>query len=367
MTTPTRIAIAALLSVLAGCVAHLKPPPPPPMFCADVVLSNPQRAAALVSVHYHSEAPLVAVAPIEILNLPAAVKVLGCDEGDAAELRRRRAVAKLAAIESPVVNALLPQLRVSPADFAAIADLLHAFPSATPKIVKETAIYRYLFWKYRAISGCIPTYPVTTVTRTGDTVEGTTRFWVNRSVAVLKAPSDPQNWEKCSAFFENSYVPNTTSSYPADCAAPKPPKKGTPPAPGTTWSDQLFEHFTFSVTQSWFRNLLSISSYSVNFGSGQFYGFNYSLGHPICSSALTVRQDRGLNIDGGHLYAYDGGLSGWSSIEATKNVEFDARVFPPISKSIMADYAQILMQAMGAEATTMACCKPKKILLQVEP
>jgi hypothetical protein len=318
----------------------------------------------MVSVHYHSDHPGLAVAPIEIMPLDMAVNLLRCDESDAAELRRRRAIAKLATAPQLAVSDRIAELAV-PADVNAIKALVASL-AGLPKPAIEAAVYNYIFAKYGAVWGCYPTYPVTTVTRgKDDTVHAQTTFDVSRSVSSLKSVWDPQMWETCSSYFAHSHVQDTTSvPSPTDCSSAKPPRASAPPAPGTTWADNMFEEFTFSWTNSWFQNVLGIQTFLYNFGSGQIYFYSYALPQSVCSQVgWGAPQDGGVEVDNGYSYIWPAGSPYWTSTITTKNVRFSGREASglqlPISKTTMNDYAEVLLGAMGGEASTMACCTRK--------
>jgi hypothetical protein len=366
IATRTLVLIAGI-AALPGCFLYGGHPPPlPPAVCPQVPINNPNRALAMVSVHYHSDHPGLAVAPIEIMPLDEAVHLLRCDESEAADLRRRRAIAKLATAPQLIVSDRIAEL-VVPADVTAIKALVASL-AGLPKPAIEAAVYNYIFAKYGAVRGCYPTYPVTTVTRDdNDTVHAVTSFDVSRSVATLKSVWDPQMWETCSSFFAHSHVQDTTNvPSPTDCSSVKPPQASAPPAPGTSWANNIFEEFTFSMTNSWFQNVLGIQSVLYNFGSGQIYLYSYNLPQSVCSQVGWggAPQDGGVEVDDGYSYIWPAGLPSWTSTITTKNVRFSGRppsgLLPAISKTLMNDYAQVLLAAMGGETTTMACCKRKR-------
>jgi hypothetical protein len=361
----------------------MKPKPAlPPVDCRGVTLDNPSRAMALVSVQFNSDPPRVAMAPIQIMPIDQAVLVIRCDEGDAAELRRRRTVAKLATAPDPLVQRRVGQL-VGRGDEDDIKSILAGLARA-PRLLKETAVYDYFFDKYGAVSGCATTVPVTNVTPGPDgTVHATTSFDVNRSVASLKVVWDPQRWQECSPlFFTHSYVVDANESLPSNCADSDPAPASAPPAPGSTWSGRLYEHFTFSwpglsafsSTSPWFKNFLDISTYALTVhikGSdpSSLYGYHYALRPSLCSQVglLAGPQAGGVEVDCGHSYLSTK-PNGWTGTLTTKNVRFSARpaiwhfgvmIAPAISQEIMNGYADVLMHAMGDETSRMACCKAK--------
>lgn len=342
-------ALLVITLVAAGCVPpHV--PSPPPLAAAD-------RSAALLKIYVDAAvtsgsapAPLMALTFLPTLN-QAALAIAANAETPSGEARRRRVIAKLAAVDAVHYHATLAALNVGPPLFAAIHAAVSAH-AAESLVTKEVVVYDLLNTLLGSLSWCLSTYPITWVTDPDHTPTGTVWYAIHRKAAQVAIATDPQNWSRCSTFFSQSYVARAPAT-PPTCASHAPVQGTLPPPPGSAWNGTLFEDAVL-WWDSWFKNYLNIAPHSVTRGTAAVRGYHYDLNTAVCSKIID-EQNGGFRTDEGDLVIqpspYD---SGWSWVSATKAVRFSHRT--DIDDQTLETVTIGMLWMMGYEAVDMACC-----------
>lgn len=258
--------------------------------------------------------------PLPVFLRPQAVesaaKVLGEGDDHDIELRRRRAVATLVATG-----------RNADDEFESLVHSIYPDPDASPPpgIFDPGVTVDWVFANLGPAS-CVcsniqkevkrrPNFPMIT--------DCTVSVRVNKKLKPVCDALDPQNWARCSDFF--------TKVYPAKPVNGKYPGSGehnagvgpSPGAPGSKWSDIVFEHFWMpwgGLSVSWFRNYLDIVTHPT---PGK-YRVDYVLKRAIGSSVAFIQQDGGLDVDSGWILIEDAG-SGNTEVTMQKSIRFTDR------------------------------------------
>lgn len=195
---------AAVLGVALGAliVIGLSPPPsfvghPPPAPVPGI--DDAQRVEAMLTIHAHARSALDPDFPLDpFLPLPEAVPILRRDVGPAADSRRRRAIAKLAAYGFD-----RPEFREAIDGLGGDVDFIEArFPDLPlPPLERYIVLVNLLAymtplceWQAHHIE-VIP----------GSPLEWTLEILVPRRFYEIARALDPQSWAECLPTFEQSY------------------------------------------------------------------------------------------------------------------------------------------------------------------
>lgn len=344
-----RTSALLLIILVAGCVPPHVPSPSPPA-AAD-------RSAALLKLYVDAAvtsgsapAPLMALTFLPTLN-QAALSIAADDGTPSGEARRRRVIAKLAAVDAVDYQATLTALNVSPPLFAAIHAAVSAHAAESLQ-TKEVIVYDLLNTLLGSLRWCLSTYPITWVTAPDHTPTGTVWYAIRRKAAEVAIATDPQNWSRCSTSFSQSYVARPPAT-PPTCSSADPVQSTLPPQPGSAWSGTLFENAVL-WSGSAFKNYLDITPHSVSLGSTAVRGYHYALNTAVCSKIIN-EQTGGFRKDEGDVVIqpspYD---SSWSWVYASKAVRFSPRT--DIDDQTLEALTIGMLWMMGYEAVDMACC-----------
>jgi len=342
-------ALLAAATLVVGCVPPHGPSPLPPPTHADV-------SAALLAI-YIDTAVRSGSAPTPdtpLTFLPTVDEAAGVIKTQAntpsGEARRRRVIAKLAAVDLAYYGTALTAIGVTPKLREAIAAVIveHA---ESALVTKEVAVYERVNAMLGPLRWCFATYPITWVTDWDHTPKGTVRYMIRRRPATVAIATDPQNWSRCSILFAESY---TTSPPPLrqNCQSQPPFEGPRPPAPGSGWTGTLYEHAVM-WTGAWFKDYLNIFGHSSQPNDSRPRGFRYDLNMSVCSKIFD-EEPGGFRIDEGELAITSSYDPYWSHVHASKAVRFSPRrdVGPRTLEAITVG----MLWMMGYESVDMACC-----------
>jgi len=319
----------------------------------------------MMSVYYHGYPEWHVSPPDEpgdagpdgLLPLDDAVAVLVADVGHFAELRKRRAVVKLAGARwvlrgDPQVEELERALRALGAPLALIDAALAAEPP-TDRQGLEVIVYQVLMDQ-----GWAPTCRAATTFAAFDPSTGVTLAYftvtTNRAFDEVAIILDPQSWETCNLYFEASYVARKVGNdYPLDANYDAERAKH-PPTPGTSWHKVLFEHFAMPSRMggAWFRNFLDIDAHR----SADEFRYTYTMTRSIRSKVPGMPpRDGGLNLDNGFLSAQrrQDGTSNVIGMKAMKT-DYWSNFYVPYFLLLMADVTADVLCACQPEHSNTA-------------
>jgi hypothetical protein len=216
------LALAFALMGTAGC-SLLTPPdhgPPPPVGG----ITDQQRASAMISVHAHARYYPNPDVMARFMPLPTAIQILHHDEGSAADSRRRRAAAKLAAywihrFEFETFDEEIAAIAGDAAVDAIAARLVLLQPLPAPAILEGDLLNILKFltplcrWEVKRLKGGVATPPP---------ISWMFEILVPRDIPDVARSLDPQSWDECSLFFFASHLVATPSCCPksttSDCS-----------------------------------------------------------------------------------------------------------------------------------------------------
>jgi hypothetical protein len=323
--------------------------------------------AALLSVYFHAQDVRAESLPVEIqpIGLEYAAEVLRAAADPLAESRRRRAIVRLAVAGMDDVERCRAVETLYGQPIGSLVDILLSLPGSAGRPAREplttptsvgsmcpvglgplvpsnaamVAVAAKLAASLGpAIKDCDYVYhPATanfdasssTTTVVADTA-------VPRSFAAVRKVMDPQQWDQCNVFFEETYIAEKSSDgFDMDSDYNVPPDLN-PPLIGTPYEAVLFEHFVVAidpysaknVVTAWYKNLLNVSSQELpvdgtNPTGGHVYKYDLlqSLASYIYSS--TIRG--GLDIDDGEIVMHPDADANWTKLHATKALRFSGR------------------------------------------
>lgn len=339
--------VAAML--VAGCAPPHVPPPLPPPTHVDV-------SAALLAI-YTDAAVRSDSAPspdTPLMFLPTVDQAAGVIKSQAntpaGETRRRRVIAKLAAVDLAYYATALCEIGVNADLREAISAVIAEHPESA-LTTKEVAVYERVNEFLGPLRWCLATYPITWVTDWDHTPKATVYYMMRRRPRSIAIATDPQNWSRCSILFSQSYVARPPATTPT-CSSTDPFQGSQPPAPGSGWSGTLFEHAVM-WTGAWFKNYLNITGRSATVASTTIRGYGYNLNAAVCSKIFR-EQNGGLLKDEGELDIWPSREPNWSDVHATKAVRFSPRhdLGPRTLEAITVG----MLWMMGYESVDMACC-----------
>lgn len=381
---------AMLLATVVGCSPSQRLCPSkqtasvetqPPAATAPIPEADADRIrAALLSVHWHAIDPHADEAPEPIRPIPEtqAARILAGAQGPMAESRRRTAITVLAADDVDRHREALVILG------APIPEIIEALKMIGRLRVEREKVVRALLEKSGvAITDCIQTGAITEIvvspssleaectqrrspgTDNTDVTLATSKLEVTTSLTTLARAIDPQSWDVCMPlYFRKTHVAKLVNGAPVLDANHDAEAVTNPPAPGSTWKDQLFEHFEidwrFGIpappSYSSFRNLLYIDSAPGN-GS---HRVTYCLDASIWSSVpLLPPFAGGIDIDDGHLAVSPAASAGRLSIEVVKFIRFAGwPAFPIDYNKWFNQMSAAMLRAMGGELEGLVCCNP---------
>jgi hypothetical protein len=389
------IAVAVVIVVITGCKGCTSQRLGAARNC-DPSIDDQARWAAMVSayVQAYSDAGLLHGATTPSLRIPLvqdAVRTLkkDCDE-PIASMRRRRAVAKLAAYgreKDPSKTAWHDLVDNDPNLIDKIHTLLLAHPSPP---VLESQIFNETASMTDACRAKVsdPDFQGPPIDPGSGEVSWEVSFTIQETVDWVSKRIDPQNWHVCGQFPETKYTTDTLP-HVSSCDSPPSadPAENDPKTPGSApYHATLFEHFKCQACDTDAETLLDITTAqgescglnpcdaAKNMGTIPAHQICYSLpcsydaqrtacGDPpvgqstCCNNALyfcagTPGHHMDMTIDQGDLTACK--ISSGSGLRtiARKNVKFD---------SAWQTYETYILYYVGQQATidgcvTIACC-----------
>jgi hypothetical protein len=204
---PALVLLIALATALGGCSAPLRRPSVP---VADGV-TNEQRIAAMLSIHAHARWPDDNFDGAQFLPLRKAVDILKRDRGMAAASRRRRAIAKLAAYSpgNDDTHRAIADLLMNRQDLMATVYKRRTDSAISPALL-EVAIVNELTALTPDCPWSVPAPPSGGV-QNPPPVAWSYDVSIPRNMEDVARALDPQSWDQCSPFFEDTHLASTAS------------------------------------------------------------------------------------------------------------------------------------------------------------
>ncbi len=204
---PILVLLTILTALSGGCSAplhHASVPVP------DGV-TNEQRVAAMLSIHAYARWPDGNFDGVQFLPLRKAVDILRRDRGMAADSRRRRAIAKLAAYapENEDIRQAIGDLLMDRRDLTATVSKLRTDRAISPALL-EVGIANSLSALTPDCPWNLPAPPTGGV-KDPPPVEWSYDVSIPRDMEDIARALDPQSWDQCSPFFKETHLASTAS------------------------------------------------------------------------------------------------------------------------------------------------------------
>lgn len=333
-------AVLAAIAVIRWLTRPIVPrecsiPPPPP------AISSVERAGSMLSVHGHAYYEAGGILPqgvspadMQLRPIESAVSVLVHDFDPAAQSRRRRAVAKLAAYGGENLRIAWEQLLFCDRDLIAKVKTQLDDPDA---VDRESAVFNVL--ASLSAPGCVPKDavfggPVLDASGVSVKLELTVGPAIPGQIAERL---DPQKWDTCGAFFRNAYLTTgagvSNLTCPISSTTPDPPDND-PRTPGSEYHAKLFEHFACAACGSEFKNTLNIDAvlnkrcagvnHCSSYGATERYQGCYNLITPLagCYGSVPAK----LTNDQGDLTVCNPSSGGGVPVVSRKEIKLDSFV-----------------------------------------
>jgi len=388
-------AVMLSLGVAAGChpMPYKQGPAGPPPSDGG----RERRIAALMSIYAHAreavEGPDRSETAFRAMPVVDAARVLRESTTPIGEIRRRRAIAKLAAADlarpefRDAIAVLLggedPQNPYSDPQLMMLT--IHVVIDAHPQaglFAREALLSNLLAWLFGRIPGVYAYRDLTTTVQCSPVVSltlcppqstpcdpcdptyvyhpndpcdpcnrpvpflgpypttATTTVQILRPVGEIAPLFDGQSWAECGDFFDQTYAAQPTSP---------PMPVGNSPTPGSNWQGTLYESFhltTANFALAQFENLLDVTSTSTT--APEAYRFTYGLHQTVSSKLAMLPTLIQIQKDCGYLSATASGP--WTSIRNKKTIGFNS--------SALDSSTCLLLSAMGDAVVELASCIP---------
>jgi len=373
----------------------------PAVHVAAQSISDSERVAAMLSIHANARFHDVGVSHA-FIPLAQAVSILRHDDGPAADSRRRRAVAKLAAYG---LDTFQNEIDTLAAPHTTAAEIRTYLVSALGAPLPSPAILERLIVNYLAMMTAVCKWNAEQWVSGGVTstspIEWNYTLKVPRDIPTIARALDPQSWDECSPLFQNTYYAQVPATCCSGFDAPgcnvtvdpttgaPPPAPSQPPSKPISSDQVLYEDvcqdaagecaqcaMDTSVTCDLsFRNYLCThsdydppdkgsSSWLVD--GADSYSVHYTLGKWLSTELYALEHDE-LTADQGDLevrHLTPSELTGlppansWSGVVVTKHLEFGRD-----PSGFDADVLQVLQayeDEMGGHFAEIVCCPVAK-------
>lgn len=356
-------------------------------------VSDADRFEAMVSVHAHARWPDRDFKGFPFMEFRRAISILETDTGPAADSRRRRAIAKLAAhgIERPEFQRAIEALGVCPRALRGV--IMETFgdvaswPAASSielKIVNSdllAALTKQCRYLAKKMAGGVFTQPAPSFGWEYD-------FLIPRPMDSIARSLDAQSWDQCPGYFRHAYLvetpaqccSNANPECDVDCAhaiepgTSRPKEKST--ARGRPYDECLYEHFCvgsncgsceWADCLSDFENLLCVETgydAAVPFPWMTAFADRYDVDYGLACSMRgeIVGNDEKTLSDYGNLHArrltkaeiVTHGVSPlfeWSWVHVEKTISFHGSHGGGVGR-----YLKAKQDELGGMVAELACC-----------
>lgn len=354
-----------------------------PLVAVSDQVTNQQRIAAMLSIHAHARWPDGNFDGYPFLPLNEAVSILNADVGPAADSRRRRAVSKLSAYASGheyIRNAVESLLGGRSDLVQLVRERVEAEPHISAALL-EVSLVNLLVSMTPDCPWTAPAPPSGGV-RTPPPVNWRFEILVPKGVDDIALALDPQSWDQCIPFFEDTHLEST----PACC--PKTPASvcsitgdATEPAGKPYESTCLYERFCNGANCSagcrgamrcdWsFENLLCVKAWytppvhlSCLASCADRYDVDYHLAESLFGELMGT-DGESITMDYGNLSAREATSaekatlvgSEWSVVTVSKTLDFAGSGYT----GGVGTYLQGMQDELAWQTGEHACCVVEK-------